>query len=78
MEPKEAFAVNLRHERTRAGLSQDELSKRCGLHVTEISRLERAHREPRLTTMVRLAQAIGVPVASLVAGLGAGWDDTAR
>src|SRR5680860_1609005 len=52
------FAFNLRRARHAAGLSQQQLGDRCGLHRTEISLLERAGREPRLGTIVKLAGAL--------------------
>jgi transcriptional regulator with XRE-family HTH domain len=55
MTPQERFAANLRLARTKAGISQEELGNRCELHRTEISLLERAGREPRLSTIVKLA-----------------------
>lgn len=69
MLPHERFAQNLRAERKRAGLSQEGLAHACDLHPTEISRLERAVREPRLSTIVRLARALGVTAADLVRGI---------
>ena len=68
-EPHEVFAANLRRTRERAGISQEELASRCGLHRTEISFLERAQREPRLSTIVKLAKALGVGAAELLDGL---------
>ena len=69
MKPHERFAANLRSERLRAGMSQEALGHACDLHPTEISRLERAVREPRLSTIVRLARALGVRASDLVAGI---------
>lgn len=69
MEPAQQFAVNLRRARDDAGLSQEELSERSGLHSTEISRLERGVREPRLGTIVRVARGLGVAPADLLAGI---------
>ena len=69
MRPEERFAANLRRLRHEAGLSQEGLAERTGLHPTEISRLERAVREPRLGTMVRLARGLGVKVERLVSGI---------
>jgi transcriptional regulator with XRE-family HTH domain len=69
MLPEERFAANLRRIRRETGLSQEELSGRTGLHPTEISRLERAVREPRLGTMVRLARGLGVGLERLIAGI---------
>lgn len=69
MSPQERFAVNLRTARTRAGISQEELGHRCDLHRTEISLLERAGREPRLSTIVKLAGSLGTTPAELCAGI---------
>jgi transcriptional regulator with XRE-family HTH domain len=69
VEPREQFAANLRRLRTTAELSQEELSARSGLHATEISRLERGVRDPRLSTIVRLARALRVDAAALLAGV---------
>jgi transcriptional regulator with XRE-family HTH domain len=49
--PEERFGANARRLRKAAGLSQMELFDRSGLHMSEISRLERGIKEPRLTTM---------------------------
>lgn len=69
MRAEERFAANLRHLRKEAGLSQEKLAHRTGLHPTEISRLERAVREPRLGTIVRLARGLKVGVDDLVSGI---------
>jgi transcriptional regulator with XRE-family HTH domain len=67
--PEEKFAQNLRKRRHAAGLSQEQLAGITGLHPTEISRLERAVREPRLGTMVRLARGLDVGVEKLLTGI---------
>jgi transcriptional regulator with XRE-family HTH domain len=69
LEPQEVFAQNLRRERERAGLSQEALGERCGLHRTEVSFLERGQREPRLSTIVRLAKGLGIPPSRLLKGM---------
>jgi transcriptional regulator with XRE-family HTH domain len=63
------FAKNLRAERARAGLSQEQLADKSGLHTTEISRLERAAREPRLKTIARLAKGLGIGADRLLRGI---------
>jgi transcriptional regulator with XRE-family HTH domain len=65
---RELFARNLRAARRRAGLSQERLSALARLHRTEISLLERGERDPRLSTVFRLADALGVAAATLLAG----------
>lgn len=66
LEARSAFGENLRVHRERAGLSQERLSALARLHRTEISLIERGRRDPRLSTVVRLADALGVPAASLL------------
>jgi transcriptional regulator with XRE-family HTH domain len=67
--PEEQFAANLRRHRAAAKLSQEQLAEKTGLHPTEISRLERATREPRLGTIARLARGLGIGAEQLVAGI---------
>jgi transcriptional regulator with XRE-family HTH domain len=50
-------------------MSQEALGFASGLHPTEVSRLERAVREPRLRTIVRLARALGVRPGDLLDGI---------
>lgn len=69
MSPQERFAVNLRRARTKVGISQEELGQRCDLHRTEISLLERAGREPRLSTIAKLAGSLDTTAAELCAGI---------
>jgi transcriptional regulator with XRE-family HTH domain len=69
MEPIEQFAANLRRYREDQGLSQEELGFRAGLHRTEVSLLERAGREPRLGTLVKLAYALEVPPTDMLHGI---------
>jgi transcriptional regulator with XRE-family HTH domain len=69
VEPRDQFARNLRAERLRQGLSQEALGASCNLHRTEISLLERAGRDPRLTTIVRLARALQIKPAALLRGI---------
>jgi transcriptional regulator with XRE-family HTH domain len=69
MEPHERFAQNLRAQREGRGFSQEALGYACGLHRTEISLLERAGREPRLSTIVRLARGLGIKPTKLLDGI---------
>jgi transcriptional regulator with XRE-family HTH domain len=67
--PQERFAANLRQTRTKVGISQEELAERCELHRTEISLLERAGREPRLATLLKLAGALDTTPGELCTGI---------
>ena len=69
MEPHELFSINLRRLRLKANLSQEALGDVCKLHRTEISLLERGRRDPRLTTIVRLARGLQVPLGALLVGI---------
>ncbi len=65
----EAFASR-RHD---LGLSQQELADRLGLASSEsISRYERGEREPRVTTLVRLAEALETTPEQLLRAAGGG------
>jgi HTH-type transcriptional regulator, competence development regulator len=52
-----------------AALSMSELARIAGTHASEISRLERGLRDPRLSTIVRLARALEVPLGRLLEGI---------
>jgi transcriptional regulator with XRE-family HTH domain len=70
MDKRERFASNLRRARQVKGISQEELGSRCDLHRTEVSLLERAGREPRLGTLVKLATELDTTPDALCAGIG--------
>ena len=67
-EIQEAFAANLVRLRTAAGLTQGQLAERSGVSQPQISQLERAAQEPRLSTVLALARALGVEPAALLPG----------
>ena len=72
--PASVFGRALTFERERQAKSMNVLARIAGTHASEVSRLERGLRDPRLSTMVRLAVALEVPLGALVAGLGAVGD----
>jgi transcriptional regulator with XRE-family HTH domain len=73
----EGFGANVRRVRTSKvpRFSQERLSYTTGLHRTEIGKIEQGIVEPRLTTLLILADGLGVNVDELVAGL---WVPTQR
>ena len=65
-----AFGENLADERQIQGLTMRKLAERAGMSSSEISRLESGRRDPRLSTVIRVAQALEVSVADLLRGVG--------
>lgn len=61
-----SFAENLRRLRKQADLSQEELGSRAGIQMADISRYEGGHRDPRITTVARLAEALDVSITELL------------
>ena len=64
--PRQILARNLRRLRLSAGLSQEELADRAGLHRTYISSVERAQRNVSLENLFKLAQGLEVSAQDLV------------
>jgi transcriptional regulator with XRE-family HTH domain len=60
------FGRLLRSARRAADLSQQELGERVGLSRTSITNIERGSQPVALHTFIRLASAVGVPVAELL------------
>jgi transcriptional regulator with XRE-family HTH domain len=60
---------NVRDARTERGWTQEELSDRTKLAVVQISRIERGKREIRLSTLIRLLDALEVAPDVLLRGL---------
>lgn len=64
--PEAGFGQVLRELRTGAGLSQEDLGFESGLDRTYISMLERGLRQPTLTTLFTLAQALQMRASEIV------------
>ena len=56
----------MRDFRRERKISQEELGYESGLHRTYIGGIERGERNPSLTNIGRLAEALDVPVAELL------------
>ncbi len=63
---KRAFARVLIQLRKERGLSQEALASKSGYHAKYISLLERAKYSPSLTTIIEIAEALGVSGSNLV------------
>jgi transcriptional regulator with XRE-family HTH domain len=62
-----ALGLAVRDLRGRVGMSQEELGYASGMHRTYVGGIERGERNPSWMNIVRLAQALSVPAAELVA-----------
>lgn len=69
VDARKQFAANLRAARLKADLSQEALGDLVDLHRTEVSLLERAERDPRLATIVKLANGLEISPATLLANI---------
>jgi transcriptional regulator with XRE-family HTH domain len=47
-------------------MTQEEVGHRSGVHPTEVSRIEAGKRDPRVSTVERLAKAVGVSPSDLL------------
>ena len=60
------FAARLRAARVERGMSSAELALMAGLDRSYVERLEEGERNPTLTILAELAEALGTTVAALV------------
>jgi transcriptional regulator with XRE-family HTH domain len=60
------IGTKLNQLRTREALTQRDLSERTGLTIAAISRIEQDRVEPRLSTVRKLANALGVHPSQLI------------
>lgn len=74
--PEDRLGGNLRAARKRIGFTQADLSKRSGVSAAEVSRLEAGLRNPRLTTILRLAAALDMEGSDLIQGARLGTDSS--
>lgn len=63
---KRTFGQALRVVRKSRNLTQLKLARRCDLDRTFISLLERDLRQPTLSTIAKLSDALSIPPASLI------------
>jgi len=64
-----AFGEKLRTERLRRNLSQERLAELANIHRTQLGAVERGLRDPHLTMLLILADALEVPPSALTEGL---------
>lgn len=57
---------NLRNARRDLGMSQEQVAYLSGVHATEVSRIEGGKRDPRVSTVERLAKAVKLKPGELL------------
>ena len=67
--PQDTFARNLRRAREQAELSQEALADRADLHRNAVALLEAGKRDVKLTTVAKLAKALGTTASDLLKGV---------
>lgn len=60
------FAAEVRSRRHALSLTQEELSEKVGFHVNYIGGIERALRNPSLTSIISLAKGLGCHAKDLI------------
>jgi transcriptional regulator with XRE-family HTH domain len=68
-ETTRVFGERVRNRRQELGLSQEAAAVRCGIHWTQLGKVERGQRSLRLETIVKIADGLGVDPGELVSGL---------
>jgi transcriptional regulator with XRE-family HTH domain len=66
MDVRERVGLNLQKLRRERGLSQEELADRANIHQTYLSGVERGNRNPTVTVLQRIAEALGADIEDLV------------
>jgi transcriptional regulator with XRE-family HTH domain len=60
------LGMKIQEHRTRRAMTQEQLAKKAGLSRGYLARVETGRHEPTLTTLRKLARALGVPVSALL------------
>ena len=64
---RSTFGQVLRGQRTARGISQEDLALNADVDRTFVSQMERGIRQPTITTIMKLAEALGIQASALVA-----------
>jgi len=64
---RSTFGQVLREQRTARGISQEDLALNADVDRTFVSQMERGIRQPTITTIMKLAEALGIQASALVA-----------
>ena len=66
MDVRERVGLNLQRLRRDKGFSQEELADRAQIHQTYLSGVERGRRNPTITVLQRIAEALDADITDLV------------
>jgi transcriptional regulator with XRE-family HTH domain len=66
MTPVKRMAQRIQELRERRGLTQEQLALKAGISRGYLARLETARHDPTLSTLEKLAKALGVKVSKLI------------
>jgi transcriptional regulator with XRE-family HTH domain len=67
VELQNGLAQAIRHLRAERQMSQEELGLEAGIHPTWISHIESGRRNPKLGSVLRIAEVLGVRLSELAA-----------
>ncbi len=62
---EQTLGANIRQRREEAGITVTELARRAGLTKSAVSKIETGKASPPISTILRIAQALNVPLAEL-------------
>jgi transcriptional regulator with XRE-family HTH domain len=68
-ETTHVFGERVRDRRLALGLSQEAAAVRCGIHWTQLGKVERGQRSLRLETIVKIANGLDTDAGEFVSGL---------
>jgi ribosome-binding protein aMBF1 (putative translation factor) len=68
-ETTRVFGERVRKRRQELGFSQEAAAVRCGIHWTQLGKVERGQRSLRLETIVKIAAGLDIDAGRLVAKL---------
>lgn len=63
---RRAIGAQIRAARLYANLSQEQVALRAGMSLAPYNRIEQGHSAALIDSLIRIADAIGVPLADLV------------
>jgi transcriptional regulator with XRE-family HTH domain len=66
VEPKAQVGANIKLQRERLGLTQEEAAHKARVHPVEFARAERGERDMRVSTVAKLARGLDVSASDLM------------